>query len=348
MTAARSLLETRLQEVTAQQLGSTATVARLPVTVAARTLIADVCASLPLVAVRDGRVLDPTPSVLVRPDPTQGMTRRRFVHRAAMSLTGWGNLYAGVTYRGANGWPLNVALLHPDAMAPVWSDWGIEGWTYSGQPLDPLAVVHVPLSELTLEPIARAPLQDAQVAFDDLAMLWAYASGYYRDGGKPPYALKHPGRLSSAQAGELIDQWIDARTYSRPGVLSGGIELQDLPTPTAADALLLDGLAYLDQQVGRIFGVTPTLLNIRVETGSLTYSNTAEEVKRWLSLSLFPTWLARLEDLFTQMLPDGQQALFDTRALTSEMGLVRPGLDEARPGGSRSPSDGKVTADAAA
>jgi len=335
----RSALEARLTEITQERQSSTATVARLPVTVAARTMIADVCASLPLVAVRDGQVLSPTPSILVRPDPSAGMTRRRFVHRAAMSLTGWGNLYVGVTYRGHNGWPLNVEMLHPDAMAPEWGAWGeITGWTYNSQWIDPLAVVHVPLSELTLEPVARAPLQDAQVAFDDLAMLWAYASGYYRDGGKPPYALKHPGRLSSVQAGELIDQWIDARGRSRPGVLSGGIELQDLPTPTAADALLLDGLAYLDQQVGRIFGVTPTLLNIRVETGSLTYSNTAEEVRRWLSLSLFPTWLARLEDTFTQMLPDGQQALFDTRALTSELGLVRPGLDEARPGASQQPS----------
>ena len=333
LTALRSSLEQRLVEVTAGQLTSTATVARLPVTVAARTLIADVAASLPIVAVRDGQVIDPTPSLLVRPDPRGGMTRRRFVHRSTMSLTGWGNLYVGVMLRGYNGWPLNVQLLHPDQVAPIYAGREIDGWTLSGVAVDPFAIVHVPLSELTLEAIARAPLADAQSAFDDLAMLWAYASGYYRDGGKPPYTLRHPGRLDSTQAGELLDQWIDARRAHRPGMLSGGIELQDLPTPSAQDALLLDGLAYLDQQVGRIFGVTPTLLNIRVETGSLTYSNTTEEVRRWLSLSLYPTWLARLEDLFTQMLPDGQQAVFDTRALTSELGLVRPGLDEARPGG---------------
>ena len=349
LTALRSELENRLVEITRDQLGSTATVARLPVTVAARTLIADVCASLPVVAVRDGAVIDPTPSLLVRPDPTGGMTRRRFVHRAVMSLTGWGNIYGGVMQRGYNGWPLNVALLHPDTVAPIYGAWGIEGWTLSGQEIDPLAVVHVPLSELTLEPVARSPLADAQSAFDDLAMLWAYASGYYRDGGKPPYTLRHPGRLDSTQAGELLDQWIEARRNLRPGMLSGGIEIEELTMPSAQDALLLDGLAYLDQQVGRIFGVTPTLLNIRVETGSLTYSNTAEEVRRWLSLSLFPTWLCRLEDLFTQMLPDGQQAIFDTRALTSELGLVRPGLDEARPGAagpSPTAATGRTYADA--
>src|SRR5215475_5659979 len=106
--------------------------------------------------------------------------------------------------------------------------------------------------------------------------------------------------------------------------------------PTAADALLLDRLAYIDQSVGRIYGITPTLLNLRAETGSLTYSNAVDEVRRWLSLSAYPTWLARVEDALTQMLPAGQQALFDTEAFGA-LGMVRPGLDEARPADAPAP-----------
>ena len=281
--ALRSLVEERLVEVVERRAGSTATVARLPITVAARGLIADVAAMLPLEAVRDGQRITPPPSLLVRPDPADGMTRRRFIHRAAMSLTGWGNVYLAVTTLGSNEWPLAVELIHPDTLSPIYRPGDptrIVGWTYAGGTLDAEAVVHVPYLELDLEAIARSPLADCQEAFDDLAALWVYCSGYYRDGGKPPYLLKHPGRLNAQQATELIEQWVEARMAHRPGVLSGGLTLEDIPATSAADALLLDGLAYLDAQIARVYGITPTLLNVRVETGSLTYNNAEEEVQR--------------------------------------------------------------------
>jgi HK97 family phage portal protein len=341
-----SQLPQRLAEIRLAELGdgrwwSTATVAQLPTVVAARALISDTAAMLPVFAVRDGQPVDPTPTVLMRPDPSPGMTRRRWVHRAAMSLTGWGNVYAGLTRIGSNDWPLSAEILNPDLVAPVYDPadpWRIVGWTYATWQLAPGDVVHVPLWESRLEPIARPPLLEAQAAFDDLAILWGFATSYWRDGGKPPYALKYPSRLSSEQATEALEQWVTARNLYRPGVLTGGWELLDFSMPTAADALLLDGLAYIDQQIARIFGIPPTLLNVRAETGSLTYSNAQDEVIRWLSLSLYPTWLARLEDVFTQMLPRGQQAMFDTTSLTFGLGLSRPGLDEARPATAPAPT----------
>jgi phage portal protein BeeE len=329
----RSLVESRLAELSEARWHTTSTVARLPTVVLARAMIADTAAMLPVAAVRDGDPVTPTPTLLVRPDPAVGMTRRRWVHRAAMSLTGWGNLYVSVLDVGSNDWPLSAEVLHPDWIAPEYDPLDplrIIGWNYQGIPFDDRRVVHVPLWELDLEPIAPAPLAAAQAAFDDLAVLWAFATAYWRDGGKPPYALKYPSRLNQDQALEALDQWVGSRNAYRPGLLTGGWEIEDLSMPTAADALLLDGLAYIDQAAARIFGIPPTLLNVRAETGSLTYNNATDEVIRWLSLSLYPTWLARIEDAFTQMLPRGQQALFDTAGLTG-LGLTRPGLDEARP-----------------
>jgi len=331
----------RLEEVVAGRFLSTATVASLPVTVAARALIADVGASLPIVAARDGAPVTPTPSLLVRPDPDPAVSRRRWVHRSLMSLSGWGNLYVHATRIGANDWPLAADVMVPQQTAPIpdpsWP-WRTIGWTYAGVQLAAADVVHVPLWELDLsKPTAPAPLAACQEAFDNLAALWAMATAYWTDGGKPPYALTYPSRLTSGQANEALGDWITARQAARPGVLTGGWALQDIATPTAADALLLDGLAYIDQEVGRVYGITPSLLNLRAETGALTYSNTQDEVRRWLSLSLYPTWLARVEDALTAMLPAGQQALFDTTGLGG-MGLVRPGLDEARPTGEAPPA----------
>jgi phage portal protein BeeE len=325
-------LAMRLAEITAGRAGSTATVARLPITIAARALIADVPAALPLAAVRDGAPITPTPTLLVRPDPHPSTSRRRWVHRAMMSLTGWGNLYVRVVRMGADGWALAAEVIPPDYVAPVPDPlvpWRAAGWTVAGQPTPPGDLVHVPLWETDLGITARSPLAEAQQAFDDLALLWGFATAYWGEGGKPPYVLKYPTRMDGAKARQALDQWVAARLEHRPGLLTGGWDIADLSMPNAADALLLDGLAYIDQAVGRIYGLTPTLLNIRAETGSLTYTNARDEVTRWYDLSLYPTWLARVEDAFTQLLPRGQQAVFDTSAL----GVARAGLDEARPTG---------------
>jgi phage portal protein BeeE len=327
-------LEVRLAEVIEGRVNSTATVARLPTTIASRALIADTGAMPPLVAVRDGAPVTPTPSVLVRPDPDPSMSRRRWVHRALMSLTGDGNLYLLATRLGTDGWPLAAEVVPPGLVAASpdpYRPWRAAGWSISGQAYGLADVVHVPLWELTLDQLsARSPLAEAQAALDDLAVMWAFAAGYWREGGKPPYALKYPSRLSPAQAATALDQWVAARMAHRPGLVTGGWEIQDLAMPTAQDSLLLDGLAYIDQVIVRLYGVPPTLLNTRAETGSLTYSNARDEVVRWLSLSLGPTWLARVEDAATQLLPRGQQAVFDTAGLTG-LGMARPGLDEGRP-----------------
>src|SRR5262245_12524553 len=78
-------IEQRLAELDAGNLYSVTTVRSLPAVVAARALIADVAAAMPVVGVRDGRVIAPTPSILLRPDVSDpAMTRRRWVHRSAM------------------------------------------------------------------------------------------------------------------------------------------------------------------------------------------------------------------------------------------------------------------------
>lgn len=313
----RSALDVRLAEVVAGRYSSTVTVASLPVTCAARAMIADVAASLPLVAVRDGAPVMPTPSLLVRPDPR--MTRRRWVHRAAMSLTGDGNLYALALRIGSNDWPLSAEVLPPEQVAPITdplAPWHVSGWTYAGGRYSPDEITHVPLWEFDLaSPVCHGPLRHCQGAFDDLATLWAFAAAYWSEGGKPPYALKHPSRMSPKQARDQLAQWVEARRQYRPGLVSGGWELVDLSTPSAQDALLLDGLAYIDQKVAQLYAIPPTLLNIRAESGSLTYTNTRDEVGRWLYLSLGPMWLNRIADAFTLMLPGGQQAVFDTTSL---------------------------------
>ena len=331
--AARTLIETRLAEIVAGRATSTVTVRQLPVTVACRSLIADVVAQLPLGAMRDGEVLE-TPTVLRRPDPFE--PRRTTLEKITSSLTGWDGAYLQILRTGADGWPLAVQVLAPWAVTPITDPDGfLAGWHYSGTELPATNVAYCPaylwLDEAPTQWTrhlwaGRSPLQLCQAAFDDLAALWVYASGYYRDGGLPPYAVTHPGTLNAKQSRDLLDQWVGARLERRPAILTGGIGLETYSTPSAADALLLDGLRYLDAQVANALRVPPSLVNVESH-GSLTYSTTRDELARWLSLDLGPAYLSRIEATFSDLIPYGQVAVFDTGAFLEG----RPPIEAGQP-----------------
>ncbi len=139
----------------------------------------------------------------------------------------------------------------------------------------------------------------------------------------PPYAVVHPTRLTAAQAAALQDQWMMARLERRPPVLSGGISLETYTRPSAADALLLEALNYLDATVARVMQIPPSLLNTYAH-GSLTYSTTQGELARWLAIGHAPMFLSRITAAFSDLLPRGQRARFDTSPLTDMPGDALP------------------------
>src|SRR5262249_8036620 len=121
-------------------------------------------------------------------------------------------------------------------------------------------------------------------------------------------------RLTAEQADEFLTQWIDARRKRRPAVLYDGLALETYTSPSAADALLVDGLNYFDAALARAFLVPPSIVNVASQS-SLTYATTTDELRRFLALALSPAYLARIEAAFSDFSPRGQQAVFDTSNL---------------------------------
>jgi phage portal protein BeeE len=83
---------------------------------------------------------------------------------------------------------------------------------------------------------------------------------------------------------------------------------------SAADALVLDAINYLDAVITRVMQIPPTVLNTLAQS-SLTYSTQVEANRQFLMM-LRATYLVRLEAAFTTLLPRGLTAAFDTSSLT--------------------------------
>ena len=286
-----------------------------PTVYALRSLIADTVAMLPMVALRGTTRVDPQPSLLRRPDPAE--PRRTTLEKLVNSMTRTGDAFLYVYDYDSDGQPLAVRVLDPSrvvALVDYEADTPrVQSWEVSGRPVPLRRIKHIPLT-LDPGPLGTSPLKACVDAFATLGGLWTFAASFWEDGGTPPYALKHPRRLTALQADEFLSQWIDARRKRRPAVLSDGLALEQYTTPSAADALLLDGLQYFDAALARAFLCPPSLVNV-LSQSSLTYATTTDEMRRWLALALYPGYLARIEAAFTDLTPRGQQVVFDTSNL---------------------------------
>jgi phage portal protein BeeE len=290
----------------------------LPVVVAGRMLIADTVATMPIVAVRGAERVSPTPALLKRPDPREPV--RLTLERIVNNLTRHGVAWWRVYDYGSDGYPLAIRVVDShrvqyqlsaagDEVAEVWVD-GIRA------PLRGPGSMRY-LSFITDDdgPIGTSPLLEIRTALEQLATVYRFSAEYYDYGAAvPPYAIKHPTRQTATQAEAFMAQWTAARAQRRPAFLSGGVELETFSPQSAADALLTDAINYLDSVAGRVLLIPPSLLNL-VSSGSLTYSTTDAEFRRWLQLGLYPGYLSRIAAAFTDMLPRGVEAVFDTSNL---------------------------------
>jgi phage portal protein BeeE len=287
----------------------------LPAVVAGRQLTADTAAMLRMVGFSDiGGRLDPTPAILRRPDPNEPY--RDTIEKIVNAMTRYDVAWLYVTVRGSDGWPLAVEQIDNGRVSPTWLDPSrkvIGTVTIDGRTVDPKDVR--PIKFVLDGPTPdRSPIERVRAVLEQLVAVYRYSAEYYGAGAVPPYAVVHPNRVTDVQAGEFMDQWLTARAEHRPALLSGGITLETFNPSSASDALLLDAVSYLDSVAARVQQIPPSLLNTAAQS-SLTYSTTAAELSRWLKLGLYPGVLSRIEAAFSDLMPRGQQAIFDTSNL---------------------------------
>lgn len=204
--------------------------------------------------------------------PNADQTALDFWDFMAMSLELWGNAYARIERLGGK----VVALV------PVWPNRisvrrETDGvlryrWTGSGRQYDLPEddVLHVrgpggdPLGGMSTLSFARRTFGLALAADES-------ASGFYRNGMRPSGVLKFTEWLSDENREiarkYMADEFIGAANAGKPFVAEGGVEWQSLTMPLD-DAQLLETRSFSVEEVCRIFGVPPVLVQHHSKTSS--------------------------------------------------------------------------------
>src|SRR4029077_11102276 len=153
----------------------------------------------------------------------------------------------------------------------------------------------------------------ARGSLESIAALYGYAAAYWTEGGTPSVLIKVPHRMNKLEADGLREDFLGTHKGGRvPAVLWGGAEIEPFAS-SPADAQLADAHGNAIAEVARLYRVPPSLVNAAAGD-SLTYSTTVEQLRSWLVVGLQP-YLARIEAAFSDLLPYGTTARFDTAEL---------------------------------
>jgi HK97 family phage portal protein len=296
-------------------LGETLDIFQIPMVVATRQLISDTVASFTMYAEdAAGNRTQRIPLILESPSALEPLAD--LLERQVNDMTRYGSAVLRITARDGADNPLAVELISPERVEPVLDsyDQNIRSWIIDDKPVPLRDVVYSPMV-LDNSPIGKAPLLEIEFTLRQLQHAYSFAAEFYQS-PTPTYALVSGTRLPPAQAKALMASWQDAREASRPALLTGDLSLETFDQQTAADALLIDAINTAGAEVARVMQVPPSLVN-SLAMSSLTYSTALQEARRWLSLGLNSGYLSRLEVVYTQLLPRGYFAKFDTSTLTA-------------------------------
>lgn len=185
-------------------------------------------------------------------------------------------------------------------------------------------VLHIRYQSSTTDAHGHGPLEAAGARVVASGLLQRYVHQLVETGGVPHYWLHHEKRLEKHQADELLEQWVESRMRhsGHPGVLSGPVTLESMPSPSAKDMALLELSQWTESRIAIALGVPPPIMGLPSGGDSLTYKNQEDIYEFHDRSSLRPKATAVMQAFSWWALPRGQSVELNRDEYS------RPGMKE--------------------
>jgi len=282
------------------------------------TLIADTIGALPIHAYRGDQRIEPMPPILERPYPNE--TRIETMSAIAASLVIHGNYIAVLGDIGANGYPES---LYPVSASRVHVD-RIEGrlsYKINDELFDVENVMHIKNFAMPGQIVGIGIVAAQRQGIGSALAMQEYAAKYF-DGGAQPTGILYSDNadLSQDEADMLKAVWMRhyGGTSREPAVLNASTKFEQL-SDNAKDSQLVESREFSLTEIANMLGLPGYYLG--APNSSRTYSNVEQEQLQFLR-GITPL-LTRIESAFTDLLPRGQYAKFNTDALLRSDTLTR-------------------------
>src|SRR5690606_595771 len=208
--------------------------------------------------------------------------------------------------------PTTIQVLHPDDVTvspdrnnlyPV--------YTWRGRPMARNRdIFHIAVNLYPGQFTGLGPIAAARTLWTTMKAEANFQRQLIVDNAVPGGILHSQKPLTATEAEEVRDVWESSHQgRKRIGVTSGVIEFKPLNIDPV-DAQFIEARNFSVQEVGRLFGLSGFFLG--VDSGSsMTYSTTESLFRLFLTQTLRPTYLERIEQAFSLILPRGRAARFN-------------------------------------
>jgi len=282
------------------------------------SLISDAISTLPVDTYirRDGIAYPyrPRPAWVIKPDAMIPSTS--FWQQTMISLLLDGNVFIRIFRDPVTGAILSMMTLNPMQVTVTRTANGQKRFTYQGEEGKTLStddVLHITGSILMPGEIRGKSTIDSLKENLGLSMsLEGFAARFFGQGTLTQGVIEFPGMLNAEQAQALAQsfdrQHKGYRKAHRTGILSGGATFK--PTQIANDqAQMLDSRRMAVEDVARIFRVSPDMIGLN--NGGQSHNSVEQKQIAFVSHTLRP-WITKLEDAFSNLLPDYAFLKFNT------------------------------------
>jgi HK97 family phage portal protein len=255
----------------------------------------------------------PKPAWVSKPDVS--IPSVAFWQQTMISLLVDGNAFVRL-YRDTAGQIVNMVVLNPlnvqvsrNALGQKFYTSTVEGnKTLTGDDM-----LHISGSILMPgEFRGKSPIDTLKENIGLAISLESFAARFFGQGSVTNGVIEYPGSLSAEQAENLSKsfdrQHKGFRKAHKTGILSGGATFK--PTTVANDqAQMLDSRRLAVEDVARAYRVPTDMIGLN--NGGQSYNSVEMKMIAFVTHTLRP-WLAKLEDAFSELLPDTAFLAFST------------------------------------
>lgn len=281
------------------------------------SLISDTVSALPVDTYvrRDGIAYPyrPKPSWVSKPDVA--IPSVAFWQQAMISLLIDGNAFVRL-FRDNRGEIINMIILNPLSVNVSRNALGQKLYTSTTEGNKVLTndeMLHISGSILFPgEFRGKSPIDTLKENIGLAISLESFAARFFGQGTLTQGVIEYPGALTAEQAENLAKsfdrQHKGFRKAHKTGILSGGAVFK--PTTIANDqAQMLDSRRLAVEDVARAYRVPTDMIGLN--NGGQSYNSIEQKQIAFVTHTLRP-WLSKLEDAFSQLLPDNAYLAFST------------------------------------
>jgi HK97 family phage portal protein len=212
--------------------------------------------------------------------------------------------------RDSGGRPMELVPWHPTRMVDDTDDRGRRVWFLQREngrmPIERRDFVHFRFYDPDSLHRGMSPLEPLRDTLDNEHGARAANSMLWRNGARPSFILRHPGKLGSTEAiTRLRDQWADlhggVHNWGKTAILEEGMEAQKL-TFDADELQYVDTRKLNREEACAIYDVPPPVVHI---LDRATFSNITEQMRSMYRDTMAPK-LKLLESTMEMELRDGR------------------------------------------